>query len=271
MSRGTLTSKSVILITSLFLLLGFGSFGQNKSDIQGVSKAFIESIVKGNKDACLDLMTIENAEQKDSVMRKLDELQYRVMNEFGRDPQVKPLGYNEPLFLFGLDNIRNPNAYSKVSFIQIEYHTRFSVFQLAFNEGNKIVSFGMLNEIYIKPNSKLWFVGIPVMLLVLTFNIYVIVKVYKSDVTRKWVKYLMVIFLNLPVLGYNALSGVTFQLLGLNLFGVSFGFGNYFTTYWSIGVPIGAIIVLWRIKSNLYRTKGDDWIYHVTPSASSDV
>lgn len=261
----SILNTSAVIMTCLFLLIGVCSFGQKKSDIASSSKVFVEALVKGDHNACLSQMNVGSSELRDSITRSLDEMKYRVMNEFGRDVQIKVLGYNEIILLLGSENARDLNENTKTAYVQIEDSRRFSVFQLTSDRDNHISTFGMLNTIYLKPGSTLWLIGIPVMLLIVAFNIYVIVKVYKSDVTKKWIKYLMIIFLNLPAIGYHTMSGVMFELLSLRVLGVGLGWGDYFNTYWCIGLPIGATIVLWRIKSNLYRTKDDDWIYHVNP------
>jgi hypothetical protein len=252
-----------VLFTCLAIFLSCVNSKAQNGTLE-VSKAFVENVIKGNKDAALSLVAIESIVEKDSIIEMLNGMQYRVMSDFGRDVSIKPLGYNEVIFLFGSEKVRRANKGKKSSYIQIEDRSRFSVFQITINEDNKVVSFGMLNQIYTKPTSRLWLVGILTMLCILAFNVYVIIKVYRSNVVRRWLKYLMIILLNLPVFGYNALSGFFFKFLGLNLLGVSAGWTNYFNTYWSIGVPIGSIIVLWRLKNNLYRTKDDDWIYNVT-------
>lgn len=255
-----------MIIAFLFLSLSLKTFqtvAQSRNNIEELSSNFVHSLVNGNSDAALGL--IDPNLHQDSASAMLDALRYRLMNNFGKEISVKTLGSEQVVLLLGSNKLLSQSP--RRSYVQIEDGYKFSVIQVVFNDANKIVSFGMLREIYPKPKTqRMWMIGIPILLIVLGFNIFVMYKVYKSDVRRKWLKFLMILLLNLPSIGYSAINGVFFKIIYINLLGVSFSYSSYWSTYLVISFPIGAIIVYWKLKNNLYRTKADDWIYHVDPS-----
>lgn len=249
---------------TFFLAINICLGQSEKADVTVISKKFVENIVSGNMLQNLDFIVVDSNTGKDSAIASFEGMRYRIMNEFGKDVKITSLGYNQAVLLMGSARVQDHFDGLKYSYVQIEDKNRFSVFQLSF-AGDKIVDFGMLNEIYAKPDTqKMWFIGIPILLLVLSFNIFVIFKVYKSNVTRKWIKYMMIACLNLPTIGMSSIGGFFFRFISIRAMGIGVGWGNYFNTYWAVGIPLGGIVVLWRLSSNLYRTKDDDWIYDVS-------
>jgi len=70
-----------------------------------------------------------------------------------------------------------------------------------------------------------------------------------SDLNKKWLKYIAVIFLNVPAITYAAVNGVSFKLLNFQiLFGISFGYMGFLDSYWTFGIPLGGIYWFWKLK-----------------------
>jgi len=250
-------TRKIAVIIALVCLTGC-SVRRSIDATQQASVQFIRDMVAGHYEACLRMADTDNI-SRDSLVAYFDAMRYRVNSEFWKDVSYTPGGYNETITFFAAQQ-ENPAMIS--SYVQIADKNRFSIFQLTWTGNHKISGIGMANTIYPVPNLRLfWIVGILLALLVLGFNIYVIIRVYKSDVVRKWLKYLIIVLLNIPVIGYHAIGGVFFKLLSFQLLGIGFSADNYLNTYWAIGVPLGAIIVLWRLKASLYRTKDDDTFY----------
>jgi hypothetical protein len=81
------------------------------------------------------------------------------------------------------------------------------------------------------------------------FNIYVIRQIKRSDLKKKWLKYIAVIFINTPAITYAAVNGLSFKLINLQiLFGVSFGYMGFLNSYWTFGIPLGGLYWFWKLR-----------------------
>jgi len=62
-------------------------------------------------------------------------------------------------------------------------------------------------------------------------------------------KYLAVLFFNVPAISYAAVDGFSLEFLNFQiLFGVSFSFMGFLGSVWTFGIPIGGIYWLWKLK-----------------------
>ena len=96
--------------------------------------------------------------------------------------------------------------------------------------------------------SFFWLFGL-LTLCVPAFNLYVIYLIKKSSVKRKWLKYLAVIFLNVPSLVYMPIGGFSLELLSFQmLLGISVHYVNYFGAAWAVGGPLGGAYWFWKLK-----------------------
>jgi hypothetical protein len=81
------------------------------------------------------------------------------------------------------------------------------------------------------------------------FNVYVIRQIKKSDLRRKWLKYIAVIVLNVPAITYAAVNGLSFKLLNFQiLLGLSFSYMGFFNSFWTFGIPFGGLYWIWRLR-----------------------
>ena len=122
--------------------------------------------------------------------------------------------------------------------------------QVLFDDhSKKIINIKTLDVKEQKPNMLLfWLFGI-FPLIVLCFNIYVIRLIKRSDLKKKWLKYLAVILLNTPAISYAAVGGLSFRLINFQiLLGVSFTFMGYLGSVWTFGVPLGGMYWFWKLK-----------------------
>ncbi len=230
---------------------------------------FVKNIISGNYQKCNPFL-VEDQRVHDSAIFLFDGLRYRVTSEFEHDLQFKHIGYAKTLLNLGIDK---EDQYQHQSlewrYVQIEDKRMFSLFRVGLTAKGKVVAISMLNELYRKPNMKyFWAIGIVFLMIVLTINIYAAIRVYRSNVVKKYLKYITIVLFNIPVLGCNALTGPFFNLFSFQLFGIGFGNSNYFETFWTIGFPLGALFVLWKLRNNLFRTVDDDLIYEESINAT---
>jgi len=95
-----------------------------------------------------------------------------------------------------------------------------------------------------------WLFGI-LPLSILLFNIYAIREIKKSTLSKKWLKYLAILFFNVPTITYSAVEGLSYKLLDFQFFfGISFSFMGFLGSVWTFGIPLGGIYWLWKLKQH---------------------
>lgn len=135
---------------------------------------------------------------------------------------------------------------------QIEFSNdkEFGVFEITFDDNsNKILHIKILDIKEKIPNMTLfWLFGILASCIPI-FNIWIIIKIKKSNLRKKWLKYIAVIFLNVPAITYSAVYGLSFNLLSFQiLFGISFSYMGYLSSAWTFGIPLGGLYWLWKLN-----------------------
>jgi len=256
----------LVLVFTPIILAGCGT-KQSLDDAQNTSVQFVQDMINGEYEKPLSKINWDQEHLvKDSVINYFEILRYRVQSEFGKEVTYKSLGCQQNILLSKTNNEKTEMLTGepgvKYCLVQISDKYHFSIFRLSLGKDNKILSIDMSNDIFPIPHPALfWVIGVVVMLCIFAFNVFVLIRIYKSDVTRKWLKCLMVVFLNFPVIGFKLMHGFYFTLFSLPIMGVGFSINNYLDSHWSFGLPLGAIVVFWRIKNNLYRTQDDDLFY----------
>jgi len=136
------------------------------------------------------------------------------------------------------------------AYIQFTNGKEFGVFKVLFDDvSQKILNIEILDVKDPIPNMvTFWIIGF-LMLLIPTFNIYIIILIRNSDFKKKWLKYLAILSLNAPAILYNAIGGFSISLLKIQLLlGISFSYMGYAHSYWAIGIPLGGIYWFWKLQ-----------------------
>jgi hypothetical protein len=137
-----------------------------------------------------------------------------------------------------------------LAFIEFSNGKEFGVFQVLFDDkSKKIINIKTLEVKAALPNMIIfWLFGI-FPLAVLLFNVYVIREIKKSNLSKKWLKYLAVLFFNVPTVTYSAVEGLSYIIFNFQFFfGVSFSFMGFLGSVWTFGIPLGGIYWLWKLK-----------------------
>ncbi|RDC64515.1 hypothetical protein AHMF7616_03129 [Adhaeribacter pallidiroseus] len=205
-------------------------------------------------------MALEHASaQKVNVQKLKDGLSsFRelVVHNFGEEVEYTFIK-TEKTFTTG-ENKQLPNT--TVLYLQLENKREFGYFQVLFDDqSNKILNIQLQDVKQPIPSLTIfWFFGF-LATMVFAFNVYMIVQVRRSNVRKKWQKYLAIIFLNVPTIGWSAVGGFFFKLLNFQIMlGIGFSMMGYLNTVWSLGMPLGSLYVLWKLKNGLYETTDDD-------------
>jgi hypothetical protein len=141
--------------------------------------------------------------------------------------------------------------------MQLSNKKEFGVFEVLFDDkSNKILNIKALEVKEPVPNMVIyWLFGL-VALCVFAFNIYMIRKVKLSKMKKKWQKYLAIVILNVPAIGYKAVGGFFINPLSFQiLLGLSFEKMGYLGSSWTFGIPLGGLYVLWKLNKGMYDPK----------------
>jgi|SRR5690606_18988780 len=243
--------KLSFLVLTLALLTSC-DFIKDSFTFKDKTEAFVESLMKKDYDKCISQMALESEMGKntniDTLKLGLDQFRSLVERNFGNNKFEYSLMKSEKK----RSTIESENTPPNTTLALIEFSNdkEFGVFQVLFDDkSKKILNINTLEVKAPKPNMLLfWLFGL-LPLTVLIFNIFVIRKIKKSTLTKKWLKYLAVILLNVPAISYAAVDGLSFKLLNFQiLFGVSFSAMGYLGSIWTFGIPLGGIYWLWKLK-----------------------
>tara|TARA_R110002049_G_scaffold30345_7_gene103968 strand:+ start:288 stop:806 length:519 start_codon:yes stop_codon:yes gene_type:complete len=162
-----------------------------------------------------------------------------------------------------LSTVEGESTAPNTTLAQIEFSndTGFGVFEITFDDNsNKILHIKTLDLKEKIPNMTFfWLFGI-LAICIPIFNIWIIRKIKRSNLKKKWLKYIAVIFLNVPAITYSAVYGLSFSLLTFQiLFGISFSYMGYLSSAWTFGIPLGGLYWLWKLnkKTNDETTENE--------------
>ena len=240
---------SILLLTlSLFVSC---DFVKDSFTFKDKTKEFVETLMKKDYDKCVSQMAVEsdmgNNTNIDTLKLGLEQFGTMVERNFGHNFEYSLMKSEKKRSTIESENTP-PNT--TLAFIEFSNEKEFGVFQVLFDDNSKkIINIKTLDVKAAIPNMVLfWLFGI-LPLSVLVFNIYVIRIIKKSTLSKKWLKYLAVLFFNVPAITYSAVEGLSFAFLNFQfLFGISFSFMGYLGSVWTFGIPLGGIYWLRKLK-----------------------
>ena len=239
------------LLVSLALFTSC-DFIKNSLTYKDKTENFVEALMDKDYDECVSMMATDHETAKktnrDSLKFGLDQFRAVIGSNFGDGNFEYSLMKAEKKRSTVASDNTPPNT--TLAHIEFSNGKNLGVFQVLFDDtSNKILNIHTLEIKAEKPNMLLfWLFGI-LPLTVLLFNIYVIRKIKKSNLKRKWIKYLAVIVLNVPAISYAAVDGLSYKLLNFQiLFGVGFSLMGYLGSVWTFGIPLGGIYWLWKLN-----------------------
>ncbi|HEU4791653.1 MAG TPA: hypothetical protein VFS71_18340 [Flavobacterium sp.] len=241
---------SILLLTiSLFASC---NFIKDSFTFKDKTKEFVETLMKKDYDKCVSQMALESEMGKntnlDTLKLGLEQFRNIVEHNFGHNFEYSLMKSEKKRSTIESENTP-PNT--TLAFIEFSNEKEFGVFQVLFDDNSKkIININTLNVKAPIPNMLIfWLFGI-LPLAVLLFNIYAIREIKKSTLSKKWLKYIAIIFFNVPAITYSAVEGVSFKILSFKFFGISFGFMGFLGSVWTFGIPIGGIYWLWKLKQH---------------------
>jgi len=248
--RMTKTKQIVLTILIVFLLTGC-DFIKNTFTYKDKTKEFVEYLLKEDYNKCVDLFAMEHEMAKntniDTMKMGLANFRQLIVNNWGKELEYSFMK-SEKKFSTNAEENTPPNT--TVALIEFSNDKEFGVFKVLFDDNSgKILNIKTLDVKAPIPSMTLfWLFGL-LAICIPVFNIYVIRQIKRSNLKKKWLKYIAVIFLNTPAITYAAVNGLSFKLINFQiLLGVSFGYMGYLNSYWTFGIPLGGLYWFWKLR-----------------------
>ena len=244
-------TKQLILTFICILLLASCQFINNTIQYKDTTKSFIEALIKEDYNQCISLLAIDHNVAKninrDTLKMGLSNFRQIIVNNWGTDLEFSFMKSEKKM-----STIEAENTPKNATLVLYEFYNKKDVgaFQVLFDDkSKKIITIKTLDIKIPKPKMyTFWLFGI-VPICVLLFNIYVIRQIKKSTLPKKWLKYLAVLFFNVPTISYTTISGLSFTLFSFQIFfGISFSYMGYLGSVWTFGIPLGGIYWIWKLK-----------------------
>ena len=251
-----LTKTSLLILT--VSLLTSCDFINNAFTYKDTTQGFVEALIEEDYDKSLTYMATEHDGFKntnlDTLKVGLATFRQLVVNNFGTELDYKFMIANKTW-----STTEGKSTAPNTTKVQVEFSNdnEFGVFEIIFDDkSNKIYTIQTLDIKEPIPNMMIfWLFGI-LAICIPIFNIWIIRKIKKSDLKKKWLKYIAIIFLNVPAITYSAVNGLSFSLLSFQiLFGISFSYMGYLSSAWTFGIPLGGIYWLCKLNKKTVDTE----------------
>lgn len=243
--------KQIALIILTVSLLTSCDFVKNTFTYNDKTKEFVEYLLKEDYNNCVNLLAMEHEMAKntniDTMKMGLVNFRQIIVNNWGTKLEYSFMKSEKK---FSSDEANNTPPNTTLVFVEFNNQKDFGVLQVLFDDNSKkILNIKPLDVKAPIPSMTLfWLFGL-LAVCVPIFNIYIIRKIKRSNLKKKWLKYIAVIFLNVPAITYAAVNGFSFNLLSFQiLFGVSFGYMGFLNSYWTFGLPLGGLYWFWKLR-----------------------
>lgn len=244
------TNLIVLTILTASLLTGC-DFIKNTLTYKDKTKEFVEVLIKEDYNKCVDLMAMEHEMAKntniDTLKMGLANFRQLIVNNWGTKLEYSLRKSEKKFSTIEADNTP-PNT--TLVFVEFNNQKYFGVLQVLFDDNSKkILNIKTLDvKAPIPTMTYFWLFGL-LAICIPIFNIYVIRQIKKSELKKKWLKYIAVIFLNVPALTYATVNGFSLNLLSIQiLLGISFGYMGFLNSYWTFGIPLGGLYWFWKLR-----------------------
>lgn len=244
------TKKILLTVLTVSLMTGC-DFIKNTFTYKDKTKELVETLIKEDYNKALDHFAMEHEmaknTDKEEMKKGLSAFREVIVKNFGTELNYSFMKSEKKFSTIKEENTP-PNT--TVALIEFSNNKEFGVFNVLFDDNSgKILNISMLDVKEPIPSMTVfWLFGL-LAICIPIFNIYVIRQIKRSDLKKKWLKYIAVIFLNVPAITYAAVYGLSFKLLSFQiLLGVSFGYMGFLNSYWTFGIPLGGLYWFWKLK-----------------------
>lgn len=247
--------KQIILAILTVSVLGGCDFISDTFKYKDTTKEFVETLIKEDYNKCVELMAMDNEIAKntniDTLKMGLANFRKIIVDNWGTKLKYSFMKSEKK---FSTDKSDNTPPNTTVVFVEFNNQKDFGVLQVLFDDkSKKILNIKTLDvKAPIPTMTYFWLFGL-IAICIPIFNLYVIRQIKRSDLNKKWLKYIAVFFLNVPAISYAAVNGLSFQLLNFQiLLGISFGYMGFLNSYWTFGLPLGGLYWYRKLKQRKY-------------------
>lgn len=239
--------KQLLFIILTISLLTSCDFINNTIKYKSSSKEFAKALLKEDYNTSIGYMVVgTETGNADTLKKQLSNVRDLIVKNFGAEPEYTLMGSEKKISTIKEENTP-PNT--TVVTVQISNKKEYGVLRFLFDDNSKrILQFDVLNIKEPVPHMAFFWMFGMFAIAIPIFNIYMVRRIKKSKLTRKWLKYITVIVVNVPSFTCHTNGAITFALLSFQLiFGFSFSYMGYSNSFWSFGLPIGGLYVLYLL------------------------
>ena len=242
--------KRFFIVVFTLIVLGLFSgcgFIDSAFKYRDTTKQFGDQLLHKEFDKCIGLMAMDNPlaanANIDTLKAGLEDFRDRISRNFGDKLEYTFMSAQKR---WSTNKSENTSPNTTEVLIQFDNKKEFGVFQLLFDDkSSKILNIKVLDIKESIPNmTTFWLFGL-LAICIPIFNIYMIVRIKRSQYKTKWLKYLAIIVLNVPAITYKAIAGLSIGFLSFQiLLGISFEKMGYLGSAWTFGIPIAGLYLL---------------------------
>lgn len=243
-------------ITSMLVFLVFltgCSFLNSSSEGYQNAVGQVNAIANGDFDEAVSYfdMDLTDTAQVNTLKRQLPNLQSAITENFGKDFKLS-FASSDKKFSFSTASDEGTVIEPLKVKIQIKSDTHFGIIEATINEQtNKIKYINLLNYKEEIPSFILIYLAALIAIGVAALNIKAINRIRKSELKRKWLRIIGVLFFNVPAITLTALGSLNIDISFQMLLGVSFSATGIDQTFITFGIPIGSIVTLIKVKKKI--------------------
>jgi len=222
-------------------------FINNTLKYKASSKEFVYTLLKEDYNASIAFMAAgPETGSIDSLKKGLSDIREVIVKNFGTELEYTLMGSEKKISTIKEENTP-PNT--TVVTLQISNKKEYGVLRFVFDDtSKKILQVNVLNYREPVPGSTFfWLFGV-FAITIPAFNIYIIRRIKRSNLTKKWLKYIAVMVINVPSFTCHTNGAITFSLVSFQLmFGFSFSYMGYLNSFFSFGLPLGGLYCLYLL------------------------
>jgi hypothetical protein len=250
--------KKYLLIILTVLTAGLFSgcdYYRDNFQYSSIAKEYMDNAMHQRYDKCLALTESGSGHiskaRLDTLKTGIDFFRNDIVKDFGEN-----LDYSFLQVVKGRTSTMADIPNTTTVMLQFSNDKSLGVVQVLFStKTDKILNIRSLGVNQPIPDmSTFWLFGV-VAICIPIFNIYMLVRVKRSNMTKKWIKYLAIIFLNFPAIGYAQIAGffIKFDTLRQAVLGFGFIKMGYPGSLFLLGIPLGALYIFWQLKTGKYE------------------
>ena len=243
--------EQIVLTILTVSILTSCNFVSNLFKYRETTKELVNNILKKDYDNAVKLFALEHPSfagtSVDTLKAKLPSMRDILVKNFGEHLDFSMMTAEKK---WSTEAEENTPPNTTVVLMQIANDKEFGILKVWFDDNSKKVVFIKTLDVKepIPSMTIFWLFGL-LAICVPIFNIYVIRQIKRSDLKKKWLKYITILILNVPAITYTAVNGLSYNLLSFQIMlGVSFSYMGYLSSAWNFGLPLGGLYWFWKLR-----------------------